>query len=161
MEEKEYRAIAQDLCKEAHEYQMEGEFETAIELYQRSILAYPTAEAHTFLAWTYSEQGRLDDAINECKRAIQIDPDFGNPYNDIGSYLIEKSEHEEAIPWLQKAIKAKRYESPHFAHCNLGRTYIALEMFTKAREAFEAALKLRPDYEPARESLLYLKMLIH
>ncbi|MBZ5496200.1 MAG: tetratricopeptide repeat protein [Acidobacteriia bacterium] len=160
MEEKEYLAIAQDLFKEAYEYQMEGEFETAIELYRRSILAFPTAEAHTFLAWTYSEQGKLDDAIAECKNAIQIDPDFGNPYNDIGAYLIEKSEHEEAIPWLQKAIRAKRYENPHDAHCNLGRSYIALEMFNKAREEFEAACKLKPDHEPAREGLLFLKMLI-
>ena len=160
MEEKEYRAIAQDLFKEAYEHQLEGEFETAIELYQRSILAFPTAEAHTFLAWTYSEQGKLDDAIAECKKAIQIDPDFGNAYNDIGAYLIEKSSHEEAVPWLKKAIKAKRYENPHFAHSNLGRAYIALEMFNKARKEFDTALKLQPDYEPAREGRQFIKMLI-
>ena len=30
-------------------YQMEGELDRAIERYQRSIQAHPTAEAHTFL----------------------------------------------------------------------------------------------------------------
>ena len=160
MKEKENRAIAQDLFKQAYEHQMEGELETAAELYRRSIQAYPTAEAHTFLGWTFSAQGKLDEAIAECKKAIQIDPDFGNPYNDIGAYLIQKSEHEEAIPWLLKALNAKRYENPHFAHCNLGRAYVALEMFSKAREQFALALKLRPDYEPAREGMQYLKMLI-
>ncbi len=160
MEDKEYLAIAQDLFREAYEFQMEGEFETAIELYQRSILAYPTAEAHTFLGWTYSEQGRLDDAIDECKKAIQLDPEFGSPYNDIGAYLIEKSQHEEAIPWLERALEAKRNENPHYAHCNLGRTYAALEMYNKARHEFEASLRLCPEYEPAREGLKTLKMLI-
>ncbi len=160
MEDKEYLSIAQDLFKEAYEFQMEGEFETAIELYQRSILAYPTAEAYTFLGLTYREQGRLDDAIAECKKAIQVDPDFGNPYNDIGVYLIEKCQHEEAIPWLEKALEAKRNENPHYARCNLGRTYVALEMFKKAREEFEASLRLCPDYAPASEGLRMLKMMI-
>jgi hypothetical protein len=26
----------------------------------------------------------LEEATAECLRAIEIDPDFGNPYNDIG-----------------------------------------------------------------------------
>ena len=100
METKDSRDLAFDLFQEAYEHQMEGELEAAIELYQRSIETCPTAEAHTFLGWTYSFQGKLDEAIEECKKAIAIDPDFGNPYNDIGAYLIEKSQHEEAIPWL-------------------------------------------------------------
>jgi tetratricopeptide (TPR) repeat protein len=64
---------------------------------------HPTAEAHTFLGWTYHFQGRLDDAIAECKRAIEIDPEFGNPYNDIGAYLIELKRFDGAIPWLERA----------------------------------------------------------
>jgi tetratricopeptide (TPR) repeat protein len=152
-EVKDYLDLAYDLFQEAYEHQMEGEIEIAIELYQRSIETYPTAEAHTFLGWSYSHQGKLDEAIEECKKAIAIDPDFGNPYNDIGAYLIEKSRHEEAIPWLKKAAHAKRYENCHFAHYNLGRTYVALEMLNKAREEFELALKLNPDYEAARDAL--------
>ena len=30
-------------------------------------------------------------------------PTFGNPYNDIGAYLIAKGELDEAIEWLEKA----------------------------------------------------------
>ena len=36
--------------------------------------------------------GKLDEAIEECYKAIDRDPDFGNPYNDIGAYLIEKGQ---------------------------------------------------------------------
>jgi tetratricopeptide (TPR) repeat protein len=161
MENKDSRDLAYDLFQQAYEHQMEGELEAAIELYQRSIETCPTAEAHTFLGWTYSFQGKLDEAIEECKKAIAIDPDFGNPYNDIGAYLIEKSQHEEAIPWLKKAAGAKRYENCHFAHYNLGRAYIALELYNKARFEFERALKLQPDYEVAQEALAYVKKQIH
>src|SRR2546430_7197875 len=54
------------------------------DLYQQSIDVHPTAEAHTFLGWTLSFQGRLEEATRECLKAIEVDPDFGNPYNDIG-----------------------------------------------------------------------------
>jgi len=47
----------------------------------------PSAEAHTFLVWVYSFERRFAEAIAECKRAIAVDPEFGNPYNDIGVYL--------------------------------------------------------------------------
>ncbi len=157
MDQKEYISLAYDLFREAYERQMEGELDAAVELYQRSIKMYPTAEAYTFLGWTYSSQGKLDQAIEECKKAIEIDPDFGNPYNDIGAYLIEKSQHQEAIPWLLKAAKARRYDSYHFAHYNLGRAYLALESFNRAKEEFERALRIEPDYELAREALLLLK----
>ncbi len=156
-DQRAFLTLAYDLLQEAYEYQMDGEFEAAIELYQRSIQAHPTAEAHTFLGWAYSFLGRLDEAIEECKKAIRIDPDFGNPYNDIGAYLLEKSRNEEAIPWLVQASQAKRYENYHFAHYNLGRAYTALEQFNKAIEAFETSLRLKPDYEMASDALLLLK----
>jgi len=31
-------------------------------------------------------QGRVEEAIAECKLAIELDPDFGNPYQRIGAY---------------------------------------------------------------------------
>jgi tetratricopeptide (TPR) repeat protein len=161
MNDKESLALAHDLFEQAYESQMSGELETAAELYQQSVEAYPTAEAHTYLGWAYSYLGRLDEAIEECKKAIRIDPEFGNPYNDIGSYLIQKSEFQEAIPWLLKAASARRYENHHYAHFNLGRAYIALDLLNNAREQFEQALRLEHGYEVARSALQNLKLHIH
>ena len=55
----------------AYEAQMKGNLEEATELYKRSLDYHPTAEAHTFLGWTYSFQGKLDEAIEECHLAIK------------------------------------------------------------------------------------------
>ena len=144
---------ALDLLKEAYQYQMGGDYEMAVELYKRSLDLHPTAEAYTFLGWTYGDQGKIEDAIAECKKAIQIDPDFGNPYNDIGAYLIEKGKYDEAFPWLERALHSRRYESYHYPHYNLARVYMAKEMYGKARYHFEQALKIREDYAPAKEGL--------
>src|SRR5947207_9371867 len=89
-ETRQERAVR--LFRKAYEHQMKKELDEAVELYKKSIDAYPTAEAHTFLGWTYSWMGRIDDAIAECLKAIDVDPTFGNPYNDIGSYLIMKGQ---------------------------------------------------------------------
>ena len=150
-------AQAWELLKEAYQAQMEGDFDHAVELYEKSIAVQPTAEAHTFLGWTLHFQGKIDQAIEQCKRAIEIDPDFGNPYNDIGAYLIEMRRYDEAIPWLERATEAKRYDPRHFPYFNLGRIYLAKEMYSRARENFENALRLEPRYQLARDALENLR----
>ncbi|MBI4542990.1 MAG: hypothetical protein HY705_08170 [Gemmatimonadetes bacterium] len=42
-------------------------------------------------------QRRLDEAIAECKRAIACDPGFGNPYNDIGVYVMEMGRRGDPV----------------------------------------------------------------
>src|ERR1700729_2153230 len=115
--------------RQAYRAQMDGDYDAAVVLYKNSLELCPTAEAHTFLGWTYHFQGKVHDAIAECKRAIGVDPDFGNPYNDIGSFLIELGRFDEAIHWLVRATEAPRYEPRHFAYFNLGRAYLAKRDF--------------------------------
>ena len=50
--------------------------------------------------------------------------------------------HSEAVPWLERALEARRYEPRHFPYYNLGRIYQAREMYAKARESFQQALRL-------------------
>lgn len=151
---------AMQLFREAYQEQMRGNLDEAVVLYKKSIALYPTAEAYTFLGWTYRFQGKLDEAIGECKNAILIDPTFGNPYNDIGAYLIEQEKYAEALPWLEKAIASQRYESYHYPWFNLGRAYMAQEMYRRARECFEKALNIEPDYTLAKEALARLRRMV-
>jgi len=152
---------AWEVLQDAYQAQMDGDYDRAVELYQSSLDLHPTAEAHTFLGWTYHFQGKLEDAISECKRAIEIDPDFGNPYNDIGAYLIEQGNFDQAIPWLQKAIDSKRYETRHFPHYNLGRAYLGKEMYSQAMRCFQEALQLEPRYGLARQALESLRRMLN
>ena len=137
------------LVDRAYRHQMKGEYGLAILLYKRSLTHWPTAEAHTYLGWTYSNLDRYEMAIASCKEAIEVDPTFGNPYNDIGAYLIELEQWEEAIPWLEKALTATRYESPQFPHLNLGRAYEHLGRYRLALQYFDQALEIDPYYQAA------------
>ncbi|HET9915614.1 MAG TPA: tetratricopeptide repeat protein [Candidatus Binatia bacterium] len=136
------RAI--ELIGEAMKLQMAEEFDDAIRLYKESIALYPTADAHTYLGWAYSFKGRLNEAIAQCEIAIELDPEFGNPYNDIGVYLMQQQKLDDAIPWLERAKSAKRYEPRHFPYINLGRVYLTKGMIQKALEEFGGALQINP-----------------
>src|SRR5713226_49783 len=157
MEESEDLRRATELWRAAYRYQMEGELDRAIEDYQRSIAVYATAEAHTFLGWTLSFQGRLEEATAECLRAIEIDPHFGNPYNDIGVYLMQQGKLDEAIPWLEKAKRARRYEPRQFPFMNLGRVYLQQGRWWEALREFEGAVQLAPGDVHASKMLHQLR----
>lgn len=117
------RREAVRLFERAYSAQMANDYASAVELYRRSIETYPTAEAHTFLGWVYSFEGRYREAIEQCLEAIRVDATFGNPYNDIGSYLIEQGDLWSCVRWFRLALAAPRYESYAFPHYNLGRVY--------------------------------------
>jgi len=140
------------LFDRAYRHHLSGELGDAIELYRRSIALHPTAKAHTFLGWAYSVFGRYEEAIAECQKAIALDPDLGNPYNDIGSYLIEMEKWEEAVSWLERAVRARNYEMPHYPYVNLGRIYEHLGDTRTALACYQHALLLAPLYLPAEHA---------
>jgi tetratricopeptide (TPR) repeat protein len=153
----EAKREAVELFRRAYEAQQAESYAEAIELYRRSIATYPTAEAHTFLGWAYSFLERYDEAIDACIEAIRVDPAFGNPYNDIGSYLIAKGDLYNCVRWFKRALVAPRYESYAFPHFNLGRVYEQRGHLLQAARHYGLALKQAPDFAQATRALRRLQ----
>ena len=143
VEAEEYRNLGQ-------ERQAQGDVEDAAAYYRVSLDLFPTAEAHTYLGWAIASRGSWDEAIAECEKAIALDPDLGNPYNDIAVYLIELNRLDEALPYLEKAKAAVRYDCCHYPYYHQGRILERKGRFTAARDAYRASLDIEPTWEPAR-----------
>lgn len=148
---------ARQMFQLAYQFQLRSNYKEACFYYQRSLDILPTAEAHVHLGWTYSCMERYEDAIAECKLAIELDPDYGNAYNDIACYLIELDEAEEAISWLERATLTQGLESPSIALVNLARLYEQQGLWPLAIREYRAALRYNPDYLPAKDSLAELE----
>ncbi len=158
---KEKIELASEYFSKAYQLHLSGNIKEAIEAYKKSIDYYPTPKAHTFLGWAFSLNGKYEEAIDECKIAIDLDPDYGNPYNDIGSYLISLEQYDEAVYWLEKAIDAPDYESRHFPYYNLGRIYEKKGSWYSALKSYADALKFNPDYELAKNAFVRLTAMMN
>ena|SRR6266446_1207588 len=123
-----------------------GDIDRAIELYEKSLEVCPTAEGYTYMGWALSKQGKIEEAIQYCHRAIEEDPEFGNPYNDIGVYMMNRNQLDDAIPWLERAKLARRYEPRHYPYLNLGKLYAARGELKAATREWEAAVEVLEGY---------------
>lgn len=126
-----------------------GEIADAMLSFERSLAVWPTAQAFVGLGQTYGMTRRQDEAIECCQKALDLDPTFGKAYNDIGVYLIESNRWEEAIPWLEKAMKSGRHESPQLPMLNLGRVYAHLGQYRTALRYLDQSISLDPFHRPA------------
>ena len=117
-----------------------------------SVLARGDLQAEYGVPWR-----KIDWYISK-EEAVPLGPLEGvrmqllQPGQKMGA-MLEKGELDEAIPWFQKAMQAKRYESPAFPHLNLGRVYERKGNWTEAIASYKQALALNPDYVLAKKSL--------
>jgi len=152
---------ASEYFHRGYQRQRRGDWAGAAQDYRLSLNFYPTAEAHTFLGWVYAHINLYDEAMSECRRAIELDPDFGNPYNDMGAYLVEQKRLREAIPWFLRAMEAPRYNARVFPYFNLGRVYERLYDWAEAIDLYRQALEINPNYRPAKFALKRLEARIN
>ena len=155
---REKAAEAQRLFRMAYARQLEGDIERAFILYEKSIRLNATAEAHAYLGWAKSTRGQLDDAIAHCHEAIRLDPEFPNAWNDIGAYLIELGQADDALFFLKRATRMKSHPSRCFPHYNLHRAYLALGDRGRAIAEVQSALEADPEFSPAQDALMDLLM---
>ena len=118
--------------------------------FKRVLARYPdSAVVWTFYAWALSASGDPHGAIAACRRAIASDAEWGPAWNDLGEYLMDTGREDEALFVIRRALKAKRFGSPHLAQMNLGRYYLYKGSMRRALAAAREAQRLVPGFRPA------------
>ncbi len=116
---------------------------------QRAVALDETdADARTMLVRCYQLTGRIDDAIAEAKRAIQLNPHNADANNMMGDALsVGSARYEEGIPWLERALLLNPSDPQHqvfvihLALANLGAGHYD-EAIRHARDA----IRRQPDF---------------
>ena len=85
--------------------------------------------AHNNLGNDLLQKGRVDDAISQYQKALQIKPNYAEAHNNLGNALLQKGRVDDAIAQCQKALQIK----PDYAeaHNNLGNALCKREEWTK------------------------------
>ena len=111
------------------------------------------AEAHNDLGHVFQAQGKLDDAIDSHRRALELKPDYAEAHNNLGGAFHKQDKLEEAAACYERALEL----NPDYAeaHNNLG---VALKDMGKLNEAiasYRRALQLMPDHSQVHSNLVF------
>ena len=104
---------------------------------------YPTPQrAHFNLGNVYQQQGRLEEAAAQFRRAVDVDPEFANAHNSLGIVYLAQNKPDLAVTSFEAASRL----TPTVAvvQRNLGIAYFRAGKRPEARAALERALKLQP-----------------
>jgi tetratricopeptide (TPR) repeat protein len=132
----------------------------ALESFNLARDAAVTAEVLTLLGWTYSFLKDMEKAKYYCFQAIHTDPAYGPPYNDLGTYLLDEGNFNEALKWFSKAKAAPNYDNREYPYINAGRTYLMLKDLTAALNEFKRAQEMVPWQENIRDTVARVQELI-
>jgi Tfp pilus assembly protein PilF len=144
---------AQAAVKQARAHRDQGDVALAGYLYAHALEWAETAEARAGLAWTYAYSGQLERAARECRRAILAEPDDGRASNDLGVYLMQQGEDEQALVCLQQAVSAPVNPDRHFPWYNMGRIHERAQDPLRAAACYREALKVQPGFEAGLRAL--------
>jgi tetratricopeptide (TPR) repeat protein len=95
--------------------------------------------------------GRTADAERGFRDLVARYPELGGAHANLGLILRNAGKHEESVAALERATKASPNQPVFFNQ--LGVSYRHAGQFAKAREAYETALALEPNYADAHLNL--------
>jgi tetratricopeptide (TPR) repeat protein len=99
--------------------------------------------AHNNLGLLLRNQGRMAEAMEQCQKAIQINPNFSEALENLGVALAATGRFDEAIENFRKAIRLNPNSSS--APNNLGIALAAQGRFDEAIENYYQAIQLNPN----------------
>jgi tetratricopeptide (TPR) repeat protein len=95
--------------------------------------------------------GQVDEAMDYFRRAITINPNGVEQWDNLGFALVRKGQNADAVPCFEAALRL----NPQHAntHNNLGNALSNLGRIDEAIGHYRLALQVRPDYAEAQNNL--------
>ncbi len=112
--------------------------------------------AHHFLGLTLYKQGRIEDAIVEYHKAVELAAgNYAEARYNLGIALLEQKEAHEAEQQFKLAIEQEKRAWPE-AQYNLAKAIEEQKRFQEAADAYEVYLKLSPNAADAKRMREYI-----
>ncbi len=112
-------------------------------------------KAHYALGDIYYKEGNYDQALEEFKKALELNQNFAEIYNNVGLIYEQKGLYNEALREYEKALKMSCIFDNTYIHIhnNMGNAYTRMNLYNKAILQYKKALELNPNYPQAHFNL--------
>ena len=99
-------------------------------------------------------QGKLDEAVGQYRKAIEIKPDYANAHGNLAKVLLAQGKLAEAIQEYRRTLELEPLSVP--AHFQFGQALQAQRNFAAAMTEYQKALDLNPKNSPVSINLAWL-----
>jgi Tfp pilus assembly protein PilF/4-amino-4-deoxy-L-arabinose transferase-like glycosyltransferase len=108
-------------------------------------------ELYNSVGTTLDGQGKIQEAIKNYERAIQLAPEYSEAYYNLGVMYYKQGKTDLAIVNYEKSLRDD--PNNYKGHYGLGAALYAIGSFESARPHYMEALRLKPDYALAYKAL--------
>jgi protein O-mannosyl-transferase len=95
--------------------------------------------------------GRIDEAIESFRMALQIRPSYDDAMNNLAAALARKGQLDEAIVQFRAALRYRPDDAA--VHYNIANVLVMQHKPDEAIQEYREAVRLRPDYPEAHNNL--------
>ncbi len=117
-----------------------------------------SAEGYIERGNLYIDLYELELAVEDCKKAIELDPEAYYAYNNLGCALLKLRRVKEAVIPLEQAI-AMESDRDHLPYLNLAECYVLLKEYDKALNAYREVLRMRPKAHNIKKEIVKVYVL--
>jgi tetratricopeptide (TPR) repeat protein len=127
-------------------------WQNAVALWQDCAAKSPRkARPFNNLGSALTDQGRIEEAIVQFYKAIELKPDYGDAHYNLGYALARAGKLQEAVRHLTTAVRLE--PENYMAHNNLGIALLLQDELNEAIYHFKEALRLKPNFAIALNNL--------
>lgn len=131
---------------EGKQFKEAGFYDQALEFYEKALeeLNLETVEIYNQQAEVYCLQGKVEEAITCCQKALTIKPNYAVGYKTLGNIFLVAGKVEEARDSYVKAIEIQ----PNYAAAlaNLGSIYAQQQSWEEAISYYQKAIEIQPNF---------------
>lgn len=106
-----------------------------------------SASAHKAIASVFYAEGKIEEAIEELERAIDMVPDYARALLNLGTCRLQQKDREGALAFFREAIQADNDNlAAGIAYYNIASLEAEEKKFDSSLEAYRKAAGLVPSY---------------
>jgi tetratricopeptide (TPR) repeat protein len=155
-EESHESVDSSELIEKADEAMQKGDLQKALAIYSEANSKEPkTIETLFKMGHTLSLQNRDDEALEYYKEALELDKQNTYIHQAIASIYRKNKEYASARMHLNASLGIDN-KNP-ITYYNYGNLLVDMKLPNEAKDMYEKALELDPDFKEAKEELEKLK----